>query len=115
MRGATLLVALASGGTVWILHLLAGYFLVSLGCAREWPVLGWTLASVTVACASTALIVAVRALRQRRRTPRTGAEGETARLLLNVAVLLSTLFAIMMILGGLTAAALPPCQTVIHE
>ena len=44
LTAIAMLVALASGGMVWILHLLASYFLVSLGCARGWPALGWTLA-----------------------------------------------------------------------
>jgi hypothetical protein len=113
MRGAPLLLALAGGGSAWMLHLLAGYFLVSLGCPRGWPALGGTLAVVTGVCAAGALAVAALALRRRARIPRGHADGETARLLLNVAVLLSALFAAMIVLGGVTVAALPPCQAAV--
>jgi hypothetical protein len=113
MRGAPLLLALAGGGSAWILHLLAGYFLVSLGCPRGWPALGGTLAAVTGVCAAGALAVAGLALRERGRIPRGRADGETARLLLGVAVLLGALFAVMIVLGGVTVAALPPCQAAV--
>ena len=113
MRGAPLLLALAGGGSAWMLHLLAGYFLVSLGCPRGWPALGGTLALVTGLCAASALAVAALALHHRRRLPRGGGDGESPRLLLNVAVLLSALFAVMIVLGGVTVAALPPCQAAV--
>jgi hypothetical protein len=109
MRGAPLVLVLAGGGTAWMLHLLTGYFLVSLGCPRGWP-LGWTLITVTGVCAASALAVAVVALRRRRRADAGLEDGETSRLLSSVAALLATLFAIMIVFGGLAVAALPPCQ-----
>jgi len=113
MRGAPLVLALAGGGTAWMLHLFAGYFLVSLGCPRGWPALGWTLITVTGVCAASALAVAVVAWRERRRADPGREDGGTSRLLLSVAALLATLFAIMIVLGGLAVAALPPCQAAV--
>jgi hypothetical protein len=110
MRGAPLVLVLAGGGTAWMLHLLTGYFLVSLGCPRGWPALSWTLITVTGVCTASALAVAVVALRARRRADAGLEDGETSRLLSSVAALLATLFAIMIVLGGLAVAALPPCQ-----
>ena len=113
MRDASLLFALTGGGTAWMLHLLAGYFLVSLGCPRGWPALGTMLVAVTVGCAGGALAVAAAALRARGRAPRSPGDGATRRLVLNVAVLLGALFAGMIVLGGVAIAALPPCQAAV--
>jgi hypothetical protein len=109
MHRGPVLLALAGGGTAWMLHLAAAYFLVSIGCARGWPALGSALATSTAACATAALVVAVIAWRARRRTGRGGAEA--SRFLLGVGVSLSVLFAVMIVLGGLTVVALPPCRT----
>ena len=112
MRRTIPLVALASGGTVWMLHLLASYFLVALGCPRRWPALGGMLVAATVVAVAGALVVAAVAWRERRRL-RSGEGHETSRLLLGVAALLAALFAIMTVLGGLTMVAQPPCQAAI--
>ena len=112
MRSVPLLLALAGGGTAWMLHLLAGYFLVSLGCPRGWP-LGVSLVVVTVVCAMSALAVAGLAMHQRARIPRARDDSESSRLLLNVAIALGALFAIMIVLGGVTVAALPACQAAV--
>jgi hypothetical protein len=113
MHRGSLGLTLAGGGAAWALHLLAGYFVVSLGCARHWPALGGTLASVTGICAAGALAVAIAAWRTRRRDHDAADDGETFRLLLGVAVLLDVLFAIMIVLGGMAVAALPPCQAAV--
>jgi heme/copper-type cytochrome/quinol oxidase subunit 3 len=111
MDRAAIVWVVAGGGAAWALHLFAGYFLVSLGCARGWPALGALLGGLTAACAAGALAVTVGAWRRRRRTHR--ADDEAVRLLLAVAAVLGVLFAIMIVLGGLTAAALPPCQAAV--
>jgi hypothetical protein len=113
MHRGSLVLTLAGGGAAWALHLLAGYFVVSLGCARHWSPLGGTLAIVTGICAAGALAVAIVAWRTRRHTRRAADDGETFRLLLGVAVVLDVLFAIMILLGGMVAAALPPCQAAV--
>jgi hypothetical protein len=109
MRTAPLLFALGGGGAAWMLHLLAGYFLVSVGCARGWPAIGTMLALVTAACALAALAVTTLAWRGRRRTGRAGEDQEAARVLFGVGAVLGLVFAIMIGLGGLTVVALPPC------
>ena len=108
-----LLLTLAGGGTAWALHLFAGYFFVALGCPRQWRGLGGTLAIVTTVCAAGALAVTLAAWRARARMPSAAADGDAFRLLLGVAVLLGALFTIMIVLGGLTAAALPSCQAAV--
>ena len=113
MQGRFVLLALAGGGTVWTAHLLAGYFLVALGCPRGWPALSGILSAVTAVCTASALAVAIVALRARRRARRTGETGEAAHMLLSVSSLLAALFAAMVVLGGLAVTALPPCQTAI--
>jgi hypothetical protein len=104
--GWPVLLGLAGGGTAWVLHLSAGYFMVSIGCARGWPALGLALAMTTAACAMGALAVAVMAWRARGRTR--GAEA--SRFLLGVGASLNILFAIMIVLGGLTVVVLPACR-----
>jgi hypothetical protein len=106
MHTRPVFLALAGGGTTWMLHLSAAYFIVSIGCARGWPGLGFALAMTTVACAMGALAIAVIAWRARRRARR----AEASRFLLGVGASLSVLFAVMIVLGGLTVVALPPCQ-----
>ena len=109
MRGGGLLLALTGAGGAWALHLFAGYFLVSLGCARGWPALTPMLAVVTGVCAAGAVAVALTAWSARGKR---GA-SEASRLLLGAAGSLGLLFAIMIVLGGLAVAALPPCQAAI--
>ncbi|MGH7277348.1 MAG: hypothetical protein ACREJG_01520, partial [Candidatus Rokuibacteriota bacterium] len=47
-------IALGAAGVAWALHLAASYFLVAIGCPRDWPGLGWLLALATLACAMAA-------------------------------------------------------------
>lgn len=110
MRTRTLLLALVGGGTAWVLHLFIGYFVVALGCPRGWPAIGATLVVVTALCVAVAVGVGAVAWRGRDRARRLPDDGETLRLLLSVAVSLATLFALMIILGGLTVVTLSPCQ-----
>jgi heme/copper-type cytochrome/quinol oxidase subunit 3 len=113
MHRRALLWVVVGGGSAWAVHLFAGYFLVSLGCARHWPALGAALGGVTVLCATGTVALTVGAWRWRRHTRGPANETETPRLLLTVAILLGLLFTIMIVLGGLTVAVLPPCQTAI--
>lgn len=110
MRSGVLFLALAGGGTAWALHLFAGYFVVSLGCARGWPALTGTLMAVTAVCTVSALAVAIVAMRGHQRAHRRRDDGETPQLLLSVSALLASLFAVMIVFGGLAVAALAPCQ-----
>ena len=110
MRGQPVVVALAGGGMAWMLHLLAGSFMVSIGCGRGWPALRPTLAGITAVCAAGAIAVTLASLRARQRTRRAGDDAEAQRLLFNVAAFLGLLFTIMIMLGGLTVVALAPCQ-----
>ena len=113
MQSPVLLLAFAGGGTVWALHLLAGYFLVSLGCPRAWPALTGMLGAVTAACVVLGLGMAVVARREQRRIVRTADDGDAAHMLLGISILLASLFVVMVIMSGLAVVALPPCQAAI--
>jgi hypothetical protein len=110
-HAAAVLFALAGGGAAWALHLFAAYFVVAIGCARGWPAPGWLLAGITVIFAAAAASVAVVARRARRRARGADDSAEARRLLHTVGMLLGGLFAVMILVGGLTALALPPCQS----
>ena len=102
--------AIAGGGTAWTVHLFAGYFLVSLGCPRSWP-LGAPLALVTVLTAGVSIAVGVSSVRGWRRAP--ASDGAAARgLLFAAAALLAGLFTLAILLGSLAALMLGPCTGV---
>jgi hypothetical protein len=100
--------ALGGGGIAWTVHLLAGYFLVALGCPRAWP-LGSLIAVLTLVAAAVSCATAVLSLRGRRRTPAPSDGGATA-LLYGAAALLAGFFTLAILLGGMTMLILPPCQ-----
>lgn len=104
--------ALVGGGIAWTVHLSAGYFLVSVGCPRSWP-LGWTLAVVTVLAAGASLAVGMTSLRGWRRAPEADRDDPTTRRLFFAAgALLAGLFTVAILLGGLAAVILSPCRGV---
>jgi hypothetical protein len=115
MRDGMLLLALTGGGAAWIIHLGAAYTLIALGCPRRWPALGLQLSALTLACAMAAVATGVVALRRRRHlrdSANPGPGAETRRLLLGVGGVLAGLFALLVISGGVTALAWPPCHGV---
>jgi hypothetical protein len=108
------LLVLVGGGVAWTLHLFAGYFLVSVGCPRAWPALGWWIAAATALTATAAIGVGVSGLRawRRSRPGENDADAEEARrLVFAVGGLLAALFTVAILLAGLAAVVLPPCQS----
>ena len=115
MRDVIVLLALTGGGIAWLLHLSAAYALVAVGCPRGWPAPGWQIGGLTGLCASLAVAVCALALRRRRRLqrlPDTDPGWQAQRLMLGVGSVLAVLFGIAVMLGGVVALVVPPCQGV---
>jgi hypothetical protein len=101
-------IALASGGVAWAIHLLAGYFLVALGCPRAWP-LGGLLVVVTLVTGAISLAVGLISGDRWWSARASGDEGSAA-MLYATAALLGGLFTLAIVLGGITAVILPACR-----
>jgi hypothetical protein len=112
MRGR-LALGLLGGGSAWILHLSASYFLVALGCPRGWPALGALLGVVTLVGAAGAVAAGVAARVGGRGEPGGAADetdpGEPARFVAGVGMLLAGLFAVMIVVTGVAPLVLSPC------
>jgi hypothetical protein len=102
--------AVGGAGVAWTVHLFAGYFLVALGCPRAWAV-GWMIALVTALTAGVSLATAVMSVRGWRRGRRRDDAG-AATLLYGAGALLAGLFTVAIVLGGMAAVILSPCQSV---
>jgi hypothetical protein len=111
MRGR-LAFGLLGGGTAWLLHLCASYFLIALGCPRGWSALGILLSVVTLVGAAGAVAAGL-ATRGTDRGERVGGwtedPGEPARFVAGVAVLLAGLFTFMILVAGVAPLVLSPC------
>ena len=103
--------ALGGGGIAWTVHLLAGYFVVALGCSRGWP-LGRLIAILTVVAAGASLATGVLSLRGWRRPAASAEDGGARALLYRAAAFLAALFTLAILLGGATTLILRPCQGV---
>jgi hypothetical protein len=114
MRGR-LALGFLGGGTAWILHLAASYFLVSVGCARGWRPLGVLLGAVTLLGVAGAVAAGVAAGRGGRTPAPEGATGgdpgESARFVAGVGMRLAALFAFMILVAGLAPLALLTCPS----
>jgi hypothetical protein len=113
MRGR-LALGLVGGGTAWLLHLSASYFLIALGCPRGWPALGLLLGVITLVGAAGAMAAGMAARRGGRAEPVRGWTGETepgepARFVAGVALLLAGLFTFMILVAGVAPLVLSPC------
>jgi hypothetical protein len=105
-------IAIGGGGAAWAVHLFAGYFLVALGCPREWP-LGGMLTVVTVLAAGVALAIGMLSARGWWRAPaRDGDDDGASALLYGAAAMLAGLFTVAILLGGITALMVSPCRSV---
>ena len=102
--------ALLGGGIAWVVHLLASYALVSVGCATGWwgtrPLLG----AITVACIALAVSTGVLAHRARQRPAVAAASATAARFTFTVGVGLAALFTALIGLAGLVPFIVPLCN-----
>jgi hypothetical protein len=113
MGPARLLVAVLGGGVAWALHLAGSYFIIALGCPRQWPEIGLLLGLITVAAVGSTAASGLVAWSGWRLAPTpadgTGFAAESSRLLCLVGLLLSGLFTTLVLLGGISPLVLPPC------
>jgi hypothetical protein len=101
-------VAIASGGLAWAIHLLAGYFLIALGCPRQWP-LDRMLVALTLVTAAVSLAVGLVSGDRWWRERAHGGNG-SAGLLYGTAALLGGFFTVAIVLGGIAALIVPSCR-----
>jgi hypothetical protein len=99
----------------WTLHLLLSYLLVTVGCGQDWPGMRVLLGLVTLVFASGALWPAIRLLRTAR-GPRlvawlvqTEQQDATPRFLVILGLLMTPIFTLAILLGGIGPLLVPVC------
>jgi hypothetical protein len=109
-------VAFLGGPLAWTLHLFACYFVVALACTSEWAGATLAIALLTIGLAALAIATGVFALRRWRRVQHAAswthalneAGGEEGLLFL-VGVMLAALFALLIVMNGISPLLVPVC------
>lgn len=115
-RLATVLLATFGGPIAWSLHLGICYFLVALDCATEWNGSPWAIGIATLLLALAAIATGMLAYRRwEGGRKRDESEASLDRpmayggFLWLLGMMLSGLFALVIILAGLSPIFLPTC------
>ncbi len=108
--------ALLGGPLAWTLHLFASYFVVAVACATGWGGAAATVVVLTVALALAAIATGVFGLRHWRQvqsaaswTHALNEAGGEEGLLFLVGVMLAALFALLIVMNGLSPLLVPVC------
>jgi hypothetical protein len=126
VRGSRLLLALLGSPLAWTVHLLAGYFVVTLWCSAGWTSSDTALAVLTLLCAGAAIasgVLALKLWRQGQRglrsdvepgvpgswDARMGERGSRGIFLAVVGLFMSGMFTYLIVLQGLPPFFTPAC------
>ena len=110
-----LLIAFLAAPTIWVIHLMVSYFLVALHCESDWNGGRVAVVLATVVCAAAALGAGAFAWQEWKRVREPAGSGQLLDptripgFLTLSGALLSILFAVAIVLAGMSPLILPMC------